>query len=54
MTIPQQGRSRKGLRGEHLIELAKAGPLQRVTGIWGGYQDAGDWDTLGASSQRHL
>ena len=46
MTMPQQG-GQEGARGKHLIELAKAGPLQRVTGVWGGYQDAGDWDTIG-------
>ena len=27
--------------------MAKAGTLERVTGVWGGYQDAGDWDSLG-------
>ena len=34
-------------RGGNMIALAKAGKLERVTGVWGGYQDAGDWDTLG-------
>ncbi len=33
-------------RGQNLLELAQAGRLQRVYGVWGGYQDAGDWDTL--------
>ncbi len=37
----------EGERGANLAELAKAGKLERVTGVWGGYQDAGDWDTLG-------
>ncbi len=46
MTIPEQG-GQEGARGKNLIELATAGKLQRVTGVWGGYQDAGDWDTLG-------
>ena len=46
MTMPEQG-GQEGARGQHLIELAKSGPLQRITGIWGGYQDAGDWDTMG-------
>jgi endoglucanase len=46
MTMPEQGGA-EGARGKHLIELAKSGPLERVTGIWGGYQDAGDWDTVG-------
>ena len=46
MTMPVQG-GQEGARGAHLIELAKTGPLQRVTGVWGGYQDAGDWDTVG-------
>ena len=46
MTLPVQG-GQEGSRGNNLIELAKAGPLQRVTGVWGGYQDAGDWDSLG-------
>jgi endoglucanase len=52
MTIPAQGGQEAGEggqagRGGNLIELATGGPLQRVTGVWGGYQDAGDWDTLG-------
>ncbi|MDW8105765.1 MAG: glycoside hydrolase family 9 protein, partial [Armatimonadota bacterium] len=34
-------------RGQNLQELAQAGKLERVQGVWGGYQDAGDWDTLG-------
>jgi len=46
MTMPVQG-GQEGTRGQHMIELAKTGPLQRVTGVWGGYQDAGDWDTAG-------
>jgi endoglucanase len=46
MTMPQQG-GQEGARGKHMIELAKTGPLERVTGVWGGYQDAGDWDTVG-------
>jgi endoglucanase len=45
-----QEEGQEGVRGKHLVELAKAGRLQRVEGVWGGYQDAGDWDTLG----RHL
>jgi endoglucanase len=48
MTMPVQG-GQEGARGKHMIELAKAGPLERVTGVWGGYQDAGDWDTIGNS-----
>jgi endoglucanase len=52
MTIPVQGGQEAGEggqagRGGNLIELAKARKLQRVTGVLGGYQDAGDWDTLG-------
>jgi endoglucanase len=52
MTIPMQGGQEAGEggqagRGGNLIDLAKAGRLERVTGVWGGYQDAGDWDTLG-------
>jgi endoglucanase len=46
LEIPCQA-GQEGKRGEHLMALAKAGPLQRVTGVWGGYQDAGDWDTIG-------
>jgi endoglucanase len=46
MIMPVQG-GQEGSRGDNLIELAKAGPLERVTGVWGGYQDAGDWDSLG-------
>ncbi len=46
LDIPCQA-GQEGTRGQHMIELAQAGPLRRVTGIWGGYQDAGDWDTIG-------
>jgi endoglucanase len=46
MTIPVQG-GQENDRGKNLVELANAGTLKRVTGIWGAYQDAGDWDTLG-------
>ena len=36
----------EGGRGERLVELWKRdGRLQEVTGVWGGYQDAGDWDS---------
>jgi endoglucanase len=52
LTIPVEGGQEAGEgglagRGGNLLELSKAGKLQRVTGIWGGYQDAGDWDSLG-------
>ncbi len=52
MTIPVQGGQEAGEggqagRGGNLLELSKASQLNRVTGVWGGYQDAGDWDTLG-------
>jgi len=52
MTIPVQGGQEAGEggqpgRGGNLVALSKAGQLNRVTGVWGGYQDAGDWDTLG-------
>ena len=52
MTIPVQGGQEAGEggqpgRGGNLIELSKSGQLPRITGVWGGYQDAGDWDTLG-------
>ena len=51
MSIPFQGGQEAGEggqagRGGNLQELARSGPLERVTGVWGGYQDAGDWDTL--------
>ena len=46
MTMPVQA-GQEGARGKHMSELAKSGPLEKVTGVWGGYQDAGDWDTLG-------
>ncbi len=46
MTMPVQA-GQEGARGKHMIELAKGGPLREVTGVRGGYQDAGDWDTLG-------
>jgi len=36
----------EGPRGEALLRLWKAnGKLDEVSGVWGGYQDAGDWDT---------
>ncbi len=52
LTIPVQGGQEAGEgglegRGGNLLELSKAGKLQRVTGVWGGYQDAGDWDSRG-------
>ncbi len=46
MTV-QDGQEDGDERGKNLLELAQAGKLQRVQGVWGGYQDAGDWDTLG-------
>lgn len=46
LDIPCQA-GQEGTRGAHMLEVAKAGPLPRVDGIWGGYQDAGDWDTIG-------
>ena len=46
MDIPVQA-GQEGTRGANLIELAKAGSLKPVTSVWGGYQDAGDWDSLG-------
>ena len=46
MTMPQQA-GQEGARGKHMIELARSGPLKRIGGVWGGYQDAGDWDTVG-------
>jgi endoglucanase len=46
LEIPCQA-GQEGVRGKHMLELAKGGPLKRVTGVWGGYQDAGDWDTIG-------
>jgi endoglucanase len=46
LKIPMQA-GQEGPRGDNLVELAKAGSLKQIAGIWGGYQDAGDWDTLG-------
>jgi len=46
LDIPQQA-GQEGVRGKRLIELAQAGPLPRTTIVAGGYQDAGDWDTIG-------
>ena len=45
LTIPMQA-GQEGPRGDNLVELANAGAEAR-TGVWGCYQDAGDWDTLG-------
>jgi len=48
MTISvQMGQEDDDGRGRNLQELARSGQLKRVDGVWGGYQDAGDWDTLG-------
>lgn len=47
MTIPLSA-GQEGKRGENLLELSQAGGLREATGIWGGYQDAGDWDSLGS------
>jgi len=41
----------EGGRGEALLRLWKTnGKLEEVTGIWGGYADAGDFDVTGSSS----
>jgi len=45
--IVQDGQEDDDGRGRNLQELAEQGKLERVQGVWGGYQDAGDWDTLG-------
>jgi len=52
LTIPVQGGQEageggRGGRGGNLLELARTGALEPIAGVWGGYQDAGDWDTLG-------
>lgn len=40
----------EGGRGEALLRLfQKNGKLDEVTGVWGGYQDAGDWDSYTTS-----
>lgn len=36
----------EGPRGKNMLELLEEGKLERVHGIWGAHQDAGDWDTL--------
>ncbi len=37
----------EGGRGEDLLAIWKSnGRLEEVTGVWGGYQDAGDWDVI--------
>jgi endoglucanase len=39
-------KGQEGPRGDALVRLWKAnGKLEEVKGLWGGYQDAGDWDT---------
>jgi len=43
--VCQEGQ--EGARGERLIQQSQAGPLPTVTVVPGGYQDAGDWDTIG-------
>ncbi len=47
LDIPVQA-GQEGVRGQRAIELTRNGQLlPRLSGVWGGYQDAGDWDTLG-------
>ncbi len=47
LDIPWQA-GQEGVRGQRAMELTRNGkPLERTAGIWGGYQDAGDWDTMG-------
>jgi len=36
----------EGPRGENMLKLFKERKLERVHGIWGAHEDAGDWDTL--------
>ncbi len=36
----------EGPRGKNMLELLEEGKLERVHGIWGAHQDAGDWDTV--------
>jgi endoglucanase len=36
----------EGPRGTDMLKLFKEGKLERVHGIWGAHEDAGDWDTL--------
>ena len=47
LTIPFGGEQEEG-RAANLRELYQngAGTLEPVEGVWGGYMDAGDWDTL--------
>lgn len=37
----------EGARGERFIRQSQTGPLQTLKVVPGGYQDAGDWDTIG-------
>jgi len=36
----------EGERGTNMLELLKRGKLERVHGVWGAHEDAGDWDAL--------
>jgi endoglucanase len=45
MDIPVS-KGQEGPRGDDLVALQKAGKLTEVGGVWGGYQDAGDWDSM--------
>ncbi len=45
LTIPERA-GQEGARGDDLVKLSKAGALREAPGVWGGYQDAGDWDSL--------
>jgi endoglucanase len=39
-------KGQEGPRGDDLLALQTAGKLVEVHGVWGGYMDAGDWDSL--------
>lgn len=45
LSIPMQA-GQEGKRGEDMVALQEKKQLTEVKGVWGGYQDAGDWDTL--------
>ena len=49
LTIPVNA-GQEGPRGDNLIALQQQGQLSEVHGVWGGYMDAGDWD----SCSQHL
>jgi endoglucanase len=46
ISLLNEDQGQEGARGEDMLRLFAEGKLERVHGIWGAHEDAGDWDTL--------